>query len=256
MTSEPEVSGEDNILAISPTARVDIPIRISGRGNRLTIEDGAICGIEGEGAIRILGENNTVRIGGDCRFGIMLTVDGAENSVDIGRDGWLAGRTNVFSNGSTLKIGDKTTMVEGSLQLHETSQMIIGEDCMISRLVYLSVSDIHPIYDRRTGERINPARPIHIGDHVWLGMRSIIMKGARVGDGAIVAAGALVSGEAPAATIMAGAPARVLREGVVWRRNFGDAPPDAEPALMTGAAPQPVVSLRRAIARWTRGLRH
>ena len=254
MAHEPEVSGADHALALSPSARIDIPIHISGDGNRLVIEEGAVCGIEGGGSIRISGRNNTVRIGAGCRFGIVLAVEGTGSVVDIGRDGWLAGRANVFSDASTLKIGDKTTMVEGSLQMHETSELIIGEDCMISRLVYLSVSDIHPIYDRRTGRRINTAKPIHVGDHVWLGMRSIIMKGASIGDGAIVAAGAVVFGQAPPETIMAGAPARVLRKGVVWCRNFDDAAPEAEPDTPAVAA-RPSGGFKRTIARWTRGLR-
>ncbi|MFN7237947.1 MAG: acyltransferase, partial [Brevundimonas sp.] len=75
---------------------------------------------------------------------------------------------------------------------------------------------------------------VEIGDHVWLGLRSMVMKGSRIGDGSVVAAGALVSGEVEPACIVGGTPARVLRRGVVWRRDFDEAPP--EPVISPAAA--------------------
>ena len=118
--------------------------------------------------------------------------------------------------------------MKGALQVHEMGSITIGRDCMISTLVYLSVSDIHPIYDRTTGERINPAASITIGDHVWLGLRSMIMKGARIESGAVVAAGSIVSGTVPANAVVAGSPARVIRENVVWHRDFQDDPSELQ----------------------------
>ena len=46
------------------------------------------------------------------------------------------------------------------------------------------------------------------------------MKGAHIEAGAVVAAGAVVSGHVPAASIVAGAPAKVLRQDIEWRRDF------------------------------------
>ena len=60
------------------------------------------------------------------------------------------------------------------------------------------------------------AKPIHIGEHVWIGNRAIILKGVTIGDGAIVAAGALVTGDVPAHTIVAGVPARIIKENINW----------------------------------------
>jgi acetyltransferase-like isoleucine patch superfamily enzyme len=56
-----------------------------------------------------------------------------------------------------------------------------------------------------------------IGDDVWLGFRSIVMAGIRVGDGAIVAAGSVVTKDVPALEIWGGVPARFIR------RRFSDA---------------------------------
>ena len=52
-----------------------------------------------------------------------------------------------------------------------------------------------------------------------VGLGAFVFKGARIGDGAIVAAGSLVTGPVPPACIAAGTPLRVLRENVAWRRE-------------------------------------
>jgi acetyltransferase-like isoleucine patch superfamily enzyme len=61
------------------------------------------------------------------------------------------------------------------------------------------------------------AEPIRIGDHVWIGMGVTIVGGVTVGDGAVVAAGSVVSADVPERSIVAGNPARVVRENVSWQ---------------------------------------
>jgi acetyltransferase-like isoleucine patch superfamily enzyme len=53
--------------------------------------------------------------------------------------------------------------------------------------------------------------PIAIGSDVWIGARTIVLDGAEIGDGAIVAAGSVVSGTIPPYAIVGGVPARVIR---------------------------------------------
>ena len=55
------------------------------------------------------------------------------------------------------------------------------------------------------------ASPITVGDGAWLGAGCILLPGSRIGAGAVVAAGAVVHGEVPAGSIVAGVPARVIR---------------------------------------------
>ena len=54
--------------------------------------------------------------------------------------------------------------------------------------------------------------PVHVGRGSWIGAHAVILDGVRVGDGAVVAAGAVVADEVPPFTIVAGVPARVIRE--------------------------------------------
>ena len=89
----------------------------------------------------------------------------------------------------------------------------IGDDCIIGRDVLIRDSDGHVIDN-------NPDRvsiPIVIEDHVWIGSRAVILKGVRIGKGAIVAAGAVVTRDVPAGCLVAGVPAKVIRENITWK---------------------------------------
>ena len=56
-----------------------------------------------------------------------------------------------------------------------------------------------------------------VGDSCWLGAESVVLRGVTVGDGAIVAARAVVTHDVPPATLAAGVPARVVKEHVAWQ---------------------------------------
>lgn len=58
--------------------------------------------------------------------------------------------------------------------------------------------------------------PIHIGNHVWIGARATILKGVTIGDGAVVAAGAVVNKDVPPNTLVGGVPARIIKENISW----------------------------------------
>jgi acetyltransferase-like isoleucine patch superfamily enzyme len=215
--------GSANRINIAETVSLGAPIIVAGDDNLVEIGAGTVLLSDDPArevaGIEIHGHRNQLVVGPNARLNVSLRIHGNDCRMVIGRDCILTFNANLRAGG-TIEIGDQTTMVKGALQVHETGSILIGRDCMISTLVYLSVSDIHPIYDRGTGDRINPPASVTIGDHVWLGLRSMVMKGARIDDGSVVAAGAVVSGHVPANVIVAGAPARVQRENVEWRRDF------------------------------------
>jgi acetyltransferase-like isoleucine patch superfamily enzyme len=92
------------------------------------------------------------------------------------------------------------------------SEVHIGKDTTIAEDVIIRDSDNHAI----VGSNRPMAAPIYIGDHVWIGMRSMILKGVTIGDGAVVAAGSVVVKDVPAHTLVAGVPATVRRDNVSW----------------------------------------
>lgn len=237
LASGVSTDGEGHVVNLAPDAEVAARIEIRGRNNRFVLGSGAgvqryapagfgatvpDLGRRSDASILIEGDDNHVEVAQGTRLAMNMVVRGDGNRIRIDRDCHLHGFVNLITDNGVLTVGAGTTMVQGSIQLHEPLTITIGADCMISSQVYVSASDIHPIHDRATGERINPGRPIEIGDHVWLGLRSMVLKGARIGTGAIAAAGSIVSGQIPPHAVAAGAPARVMRRNVEWRRDFDD----------------------------------
>lgn len=55
-------------------------------------------------------------------------------------------------------------------------------------------------------------KPIHIGHHCWIGTGAMVLQGVTIGDGAVVAAGAVVTKDVPPYTVVGGVPAKVIRE--------------------------------------------
>lgn len=233
-TTTIRTEGADHSIVVAGDAVLQAPIVVRGRGNGLIIGKGADLGgyaltaptgvlaapPDDQPCLIIEGEDNDVAIEAGCRLRISMVVRGSGIRVRIGAGGQLNGLVNIVAPGAVLTVGEATTMVRGSIQMHEPGEIAIGRDCMFSSEVYLSVSDMHPIHDAATGERINPAASISIGDHVWLGLRAMVMKGSVIGDGAVVAAGAIVTGPLEGGAVSAGTPARTVRQGIAWRRDF------------------------------------
>lgn len=97
---------------------------------------------------------------------------------------------------------------------------------MVASGACLRNSDGHAIFDSASRVRINKPADIVIADHVWLGISTLVLKGATIGSGAIVGAYAVVTSTLPALCIAVGTPARVLRKGVQWTRARTDTAAD------------------------------
>ncbi len=127
----------------------------------------------------------------------------------------------------TMRLGHECTVQIGEnvgcetptfIAVSEGQTVSIGQDCMIATAVELRADDSHPIYDVASRKRVNPARSIHIGDHVWLGKSVVVMAGATVGDGSVIGFRSIVTRKIPNNAIAVGAPARVVRRNIAWER--------------------------------------
>lgn len=137
------------------------------------------------------------------------------------RDGWreLTGQAvdetfhlipPVYSDhGVNIRVG-RNVFVNQGCRFNDIGGIEIGDDVMIGPGVSL-ISSGHPVDPalRRTG--ITSA-PIRIERNVWIGASAMIMQGVTVGADAVVAAGAVVTRDVPAATIVGGVPATVIRK--------------------------------------------
>jgi acetyltransferase-like isoleucine patch superfamily enzyme len=206
--------------------------RIRGlRGNRVILNDARLYGCQ----IDFIGEGNTVEIGpGAILHQSQITLVGRENRFSIGAHTRIraGGVFVVEDSGSQIAIGDHTTMTSPMLICGEGGRIEIGEDCMIAMGTCIRNSDGHAIFDTTNGLRINQAADVIIANHVWLGIRSLILKGANIGAGSIIGANSIVTGPIPAASLAVGSPARVIRQNVAWTRERTDRNEDAPTAEM------------------------
>ena len=105
--------------------------------------------------------------------------------------------------------------VNAGAQIRCMEHIKIGNQCQFARNSIIMDFDAHHIY-YDNGKKNKVTAPICIGDKVWLGVNSMVLKGVNIGEGAIVAAGAVVTKDVPPHTLVAGCPAKVIAEGVYW----------------------------------------
>lgn len=109
-----------------------------------------------------------------------------------------------------LAIGYQT-FINAGCRLACGGGLSIGSYCQISARVVFETID-HELQPVVGGKRPSLPAPITIGDHVWIGSGAIVLPGVTIGEGAVVAAGAIVTRDVPPRTVVAGVPAKVLRD--------------------------------------------
>ncbi|NHB85708.1 acyltransferase [Tessaracoccus sp. HDW20] len=100
----------------------------------------------------------------------------------------------------------------------EGADVTIGDDCMLATGIEIRSDDAHPIYSVKTGERVNMAQSIVIGNHVWIAKHVAIMGGVRIGSGSVIGYRSIVTSDVANNAIAVGAPARVVRRDIAWER--------------------------------------
>lgn len=123
----------------------------------------------------------------------------------------LYGQTGFFldSPEAVIEIGNRTYINRRS-EIACKKMVKIGEGCAISWDVTIMDSDFHTI------NNVSENLPVIIGDHVLIGCKATILKGVTIGDGAIVAAGSLVTSDVPEKAMVAGIPAKIIKQNVEW----------------------------------------
>jgi acetyltransferase-like isoleucine patch superfamily enzyme len=195
-------------------------LAITGMGNRVAADGAALSHV----SIRIEGDDNTIAIAdGAMLVRCRIRMKGSGHRLAIGARCHLVDAELAFEDaGCTITIGDGTTMEGGHLAAVEPgSAVTLGQDCMLSDGIDIRTSDSHALIDAASGQRINPPGEVRVGDHVWLGTQVTVLKGVSIGEHAVIGARSVVTADVPPGCVAAGVPARVLREGVTWRRERG-----------------------------------
>ncbi len=111
--------------------------------------------------------------------------------------------------GTNIAIGART-FVNYNLTALDVVPIAIGADCQIGPSVQL-LTPTHPLEPGPRRDKLEAARPITIGDNVWIGGGAIVLPGVTVGDDSVIGAGAVVTKDVPSGVVALGNPARVVR---------------------------------------------
>lgn len=155
-------------------------------------------------------------------FSINLCWEGKQNqpaTLTLGENAILniSGSFRAYS-GVYISVADNAQLTLGSGFINNNAkiscfkEIVIGDDVKISEDVVIRDSDNHAL--KREGYQ--KTAPIRIGNHVWIGMRAVVLKGVTIGDGAVIAAGAVVTKDIPPHSLAAGVPAKVINMEIEW----------------------------------------
>ncbi len=114
--------------------------------------------------------------------------------------------------GSQITIGPRTFINMGLTAL-DVAPISIGADCQIGPHVQL-LTPTHPVDPQPRRDKLEAAKPITIGDNVWLGGGVIVCPGVTIGENSVIGAGSVVTKDIPANVVAVGNPARVIREDI------------------------------------------
>ena len=148
-----------------------------------------------------------------------------KSKISLGNNAHVHGTLMVFPYGGEITIGNNCYVGDLS-RIWSAEKIEIGNDVLISHNVNIIDTNAHEsdaleraINGREILKNGLPkekgnvsSAPIIIHDNAWINFNSIILKGVTIGEGAIVAAGSVVTKDVPAFTLVAGNPAKVIKK--------------------------------------------
>lgn len=207
--------------------------RNQGQNNRIIIvhEDGREVALAPKGVVPGLiitfkGNGSLLKLHQPVHFynSEVLLEDGS--TLEIGASAHTVSKASFcIQHGGVLRIGRDFSCMDNfqAAGFDEPGLCVtIGNDCMFSYDVSLRPSDGHTIYDSSVDEVLNAGKNITIGNHVWICMKCILLKGAVIADNCIVGASSVVTGNLSVPnSIYAGIPARRVskEKPVSWSRR-------------------------------------
>lgn len=169
-------------------------INFQGKNNILFIEDGVTLK---NSTINFNRDSSVVYLGRNRHDYLLNCSVNNGNTVYIGQDCYINGTMNIIAS--------------------EGKNVIIGDDGLFSFGIWVRTADPHLVYDVNTKERINYSQSVLVGDHVWLGQQSLVLKGTQIGSGSIIGGGTVVAGKRLISNaVYGGNPAKLIKEGVFF----------------------------------------
>jgi acetyltransferase-like isoleucine patch superfamily enzyme len=196
-----------------------IQYRLRGKKHEINIHRSAIC----QGVTFDLGgSSHYIEIGPRCILrNVLFKFSGESHRAILGeRVKFIhGGSIHMEDDAGELKIGAKTTFEDTHLAVTgHGKKILIGSDCMFAYDIDVRTGDSHAIVNA-AGQKINDERDIILGEHVWVASHCTILKGTEIGENSIVATRSTVTAKFGKNIVLGGSPARLLKEGVSWRRE-------------------------------------
>ena len=110
--------------------------------------------------------------------------------------------------GKNIKLG-KRVFINSGCCFQDQGGIEIGDDVLIGQQVVIATLN-HDLHPKKRANML--PKPVKIGNKVWIGAHATVLAGVHIGDGAVVAAGAVVTKDVPPNTVVAGVPAKVIKE--------------------------------------------
>lgn len=154
----------------------------------------------------------------------IFNILGDVNSITIGAFTHIRGELLTFRHGGKINIGHYCYIGEGT-RIWSGKDIVIGDRVLIAHNVNIFDNLTHPTNTKARHEHYktiitsgHPSKidlseqPVVICSDAWIGCMSIVLPGVTIGEGAIVGAGSVVTKDVPPYTIVAGNPAKIIRE--------------------------------------------
>lgn len=181
--------------------------------------------VRGQDLIRLLpqteyrdNDNNCIVFDTTIAPNVVIHFQGKDNFVRIGREVAI-NRLELYCENQATCIIEDYVSVQSALCNISRAMLKIGKYCMLSGEIKFRTHDAHHIFDNQTHERINYPKDIVIEDQVWIGYGAELLAGTHIGIGSVVGERAVTSSSFGDHVIIAGCPAKVIRENICWSRD-------------------------------------
>lgn len=180
-----------------------------------------------KGAILEIDKSAELTLKGTIHFGInRLKGSKAETYIRLAENSkWICEEDVLFFFGTFIDV-HKDALLETKFFSANTGSVIVvgkhiklGHDVMMGRNIVIYDSDFHSI-PGEDGKPINFSKDVVIEDHVWLTNNVTVLKGVTIGKDSLISAMTLVRKSVPEASLVAGVPGKVLKDGACWSREY------------------------------------
>lgn len=169
--------------------------------------------------LRWQGNNNILEIKESSLGNVNLNIkfQTNDNRVVIGENCEGTFSIDTWGHGNKINVGNRVRAIHLIISVQEQDVINLGNNCMISSNVWI-FTEGHSVIDKDTKDLITKAPCIiNVGNHVWLGLNTTLLKNASVPDDCIVGMGAIVTKQfTEPHCVLAGNPAKVCKTGVSW----------------------------------------